>query len=183
MAGSHRSDAFQRGGLYSTPLPTRIVSNDEFIPPPQTPAQARVEMLTRALAAEGASRTGMSRRDFLKTSGGVAAAFMQTFGISSGTSNCTNNGQIVKNEQVNVFASINFENLSQEMAQGQGEHLASLATLIGIPAVDQPAFFSLTQERYVALLQGGEQAPMAMLKALQVAMSNNPTLAKFVPER
>jgi len=33
------------------------------------------------------------------------------------------------------------------------------------------------------LLQGGEQAPMAMLKALQVAMSNNPTLAKFVPER
>ena len=108
---------------------------------------------------------------------------MQTFGISSGTSNCTNNGQIVKNEQVNVFASINFENLSQEMAQGQGEHLASLATLIGIPAVDQPAFFSLTQERYVALLQGGEQAPMAMLKALQVAMSNNPTLAKFVPER
>ena len=76
MAGSHRSDAFQRGGLYSTPLPTRIVSNDEFIPPPQTPAQARVEMLTRALAAEGASRTGMSRRDFLKTSGGVAAAFM-----------------------------------------------------------------------------------------------------------
>jgi len=108
---------------------------------------------------------------------------MQTFGISSGTSNCTNNGQIVKNEQVNVFASINFENLSQEMAQGQGEHLASLATLIGIPAVDQPAFFSLTQERYVALLQGGEQAPMAMLKALQVAMSNNPSLAKFVPER
>jgi hypothetical protein len=108
---------------------------------------------------------------------------MQTFGISSGTSNCTNNGQIVKNEQVNVFASINFENLSQEMAQGQGEHLASLATLIGIPAVDQPAFFSLTQERYVSLLQGGEQAPMAMLKALQVAMSNNPTLAKFVPER
>ena len=86
---------------------------------------------------------------------------MQTFGISSGTSNCTNNGQIVKNEQVNVFASINFENLSQEMAQGQGEHLASLATLIGIPAVDQPAFFSLTQERYVALLEGGEQAPMA----------------------
>ena len=76
MAGSHRSDAFQRGGLYSTPLPTRIVSNDEFIPPPQTPAQARVEMLTRALAAKGASRTGMSRRDFLRTSGGVAAAFM-----------------------------------------------------------------------------------------------------------
>src|SRR6478672_13721359 len=103
----------------------------------------------------------------------------QTFGISTGTSGCTNDGKVMAEQKTTMFASINFENLSQEMAQGQGEHLASLATLIGIPAVDQPAFFSLTQERYVALLQGGEQAPMAMLKALQVAMSNNPTLAKF----
>src|SRR6476646_296944 len=108
---------------------------------------------------------------------------MQTFGISSGTSNCTNNGQIVKNEQVNVFASINFENLSQEMAQGQGEHLASLATLLGIPAADQPAFFSLAQEKYAALIAAGEQAPVAMLTALQAAMATNPALAKVVAQR
>jgi hypothetical protein len=107
----------------------------------------------------------------------------QTFGISSGTSNCTNNGQIVKNEQVNVFASINFENLSQEMAQGQGEHLASLATLMGIPAQDQPAFFSMTQEKYSALVESGQQAPVAMLNALQSAMSANPTFAKLVSQR
>jgi hypothetical protein len=107
----------------------------------------------------------------------------QTFGISTGTSGCTNNGQIVKNEQVNVFASINFENLSQEMAQGQGEHLVSLATLLGIPAEDQPAFFSLAQEKYAALISAGEQAPVAMLTALQAAMATNPTLAKVVAQR
>lgn len=44
----------------------------------------------------------------------------QPFGISSGTSGCTNNGKIVKEEQATVFASLNFENLSQEMAQGRG---------------------------------------------------------------
>lgn len=108
---------------------------------------------------------------------------MQTFGISSGTSNCTNNGQIVKNEEVNVFASMNFENLSQEMAQGQGEHLTSLATLIGVPAEDQPAFFTMTQERYAALIEDGQPAPMAMLKALQVAMSDSPKFAKLVPQK
>ena len=107
----------------------------------------------------------------------------QTFGISTGTSGCTNNGQIVKNEQVNVFASINFENLSQEMAQGQGEHLVSLATLLGIPAEDQPAFFSLAQEKYAALITAGEQAPVAMLTALQAAMATNPALAKVVAQR
>ena len=34
-----------------------------------------------------------------------------------------------------------------------------------------------------ALIQSGEQAPVAMLNALQSAMSDNPTLAKFVSER
>src|SRR5919108_1630228 len=51
----------------------------------------------------------------------------QTFGISSGTSGCTNDGLIMKNKHIN-FTSNAFETLAQEMAQGQGEHLASLAT-------------------------------------------------------
>ncbi|MGB0911911.1 MAG: DUF3015 family protein, partial [Nitrospirales bacterium] len=49
--------------------------------------------------------------------------YSQTFGISSGTSGCSNDGTIAMEEKVNVFAAVNFENLSQEMAQGQGEHL------------------------------------------------------------
>ena len=54
-----------------------------------------------------------------------------TFGISSGTSGCTNDGKIMSEQKTTMFAQLNFENLSQEMAQGQGEHLASLATLDG----------------------------------------------------
>ena len=46
------------------------------------------------------------------------------------------------------FARSNWENLSQDMARGEGEHLASLATLLNVPAEQQPAFFELTQERY-----------------------------------
>src|SRR5438128_2998840 len=72
----------------------------------------------------------------------------QTFGISSGTSGCTNDGMIFAEQKVNVFAAVNFENLSQEMAQGRGEHLASLATLMGVPAEHQAAFFAMTQEKY-----------------------------------
>src|SRR5574337_1079630 len=51
----------------------------------------------------------------------------QTFGISSGTSGCTNDGKIMGDSRTVMFAELNFENLSQEMARGQGEHLASLA--------------------------------------------------------
>ena len=49
-----------------------------------------------------------------------------------------------------VFAAVNFDNLSQEMAQGRGEHLASLATLMGVPANHESEFFAMTQKQYAA---------------------------------
>lgn len=107
----------------------------------------------------------------------------QTFGISSGTSGCTNDGVVMASEKVNLFAAINFENLSQEMAQGHGEHLASLAALLGVPTEHQAEFFALTQERYTALITSGETTPVAMLTALHDAMATHPVLAKVVSSR
>ena len=74
---------------------------------------------------------------------------------SAGTSGCTNDGTIFASEKVNVFAAVNFDNLAQEMAQGQGEHLTSLATLMGIPAEQHGVFFSMAQEKYTTLIQTG----------------------------
>ena len=65
---------------------------------------------------------------------------MNTFGISSGTSGCTNDGKIMSEYKTTVFASLNFDALSAEMAQGRGEHLASLATLMGVPEERHPVF-------------------------------------------
>ena len=104
--------------------------------------------------------------------------YSQTFGISSGTSGCTNDGKVWAQEKVNVFASLNFENLAQDMAQGQGEHLTSLATLMGIPAAQQPAFFAMTQEKYSSLVTAGETSPVALVKALNEAVATHPMLAK-----
>jgi hypothetical protein len=102
----------------------------------------------------------------------------QTFGITSGTSGCTNDGKFWAEHKVNAFAALNFENLAQDMAQGHGEHIASLATLMGIPADQQPAFFAMTQEKYASLVTAGETSPVAMVKALNEAVATNPMLAK-----
>jgi hypothetical protein len=101
-----------------------------------------------------------------------------TFGISSGTSGCTNDGKIMAEQKTTMFAQLNFENLSQEMAQGQGEHLASLATLMGVPAEHQAAFFAMTQERYTSLVKTGEASPVAMVKAINDAIATHPVLAQ-----
>jgi len=106
----------------------------------------------------------------------------QPFGISSGTSGCTNNGMVVQEERTTMFAQLNFENLSQDMAQGHGEHLAALATLMGVPPDRQHDFFSMAQAKYVDLIDHGETTPRAMLTALQSAMAGHPVLAD-IPRR
>jgi predicted TIM-barrel fold metal-dependent hydrolase len=52
------------------------VSNEEFTPWPRTREQALVEEALAKLSRHASMRLGMSRRQFLKTSGGMAAALM-----------------------------------------------------------------------------------------------------------
>ncbi len=66
----------RRGCSTEVPLPTRLVSNEEFPPLPQTPAQRAVEHRILDDAARLAPRLGLSRRDFLRTSGGMATSLL-----------------------------------------------------------------------------------------------------------
>jgi predicted TIM-barrel fold metal-dependent hydrolase len=65
-----------QGVVSPGPIPTQIVSNEEFPPLPQTRDQAWVEQLSADLSGRAAKRLGMTRRNFLKTSGSMAAAFL-----------------------------------------------------------------------------------------------------------
>jgi Protein of unknown function (DUF3015) len=103
---------------------------------------------------------------------------MNTFAISSGTSGCTNDGKVMAEHKATVFTAANFENLSQDMAQGRGEHLASLAILMGVPANHQGEFFAMTQNQYTAIIRDGEASPVAMVKAINDAIASHPVLAQ-----
>ena len=59
-----------------TPIPTQIVSNEEFTPLAQTPDQAKVEARIDELAAHYSAKLDVNRRDFMRSTGGMAAAFM-----------------------------------------------------------------------------------------------------------
>src|SRR5258708_4443397 len=60
----------------ATPIPTQIVSNGEYLPPPQSATQKRVEERINELADFNGRRVGLSRRQFMRTSCGMAAAFL-----------------------------------------------------------------------------------------------------------
>jgi hypothetical protein len=65
------------------PIPTRDVSNEEFVPPPQTETQRELEARIIDIADRNGPRIGLGRRDFLRSSAGMAAGLLalnQTFG-------------------------------------------------------------------------------------------------------
>jgi predicted TIM-barrel fold metal-dependent hydrolase len=62
--------------IFHSPVPTRMISNGEYLPVPQTVEQQRVEARIQELATASAKKLGMSRRQFLASTGGLAAAFL-----------------------------------------------------------------------------------------------------------
>jgi|SRR5579863_5046370 len=59
-----------------SPVPTQLVSNEEFIPRPQTKAQKQVEHLIGELAEEKSKKLGMDRRAFMASTMGLATCFV-----------------------------------------------------------------------------------------------------------
>ena len=59
-----------------SPMPTQVVSNEEFEPRPQTEKQKHVEQLIGELSEERAKKLGMKRRDFMRSSMGLATCFL-----------------------------------------------------------------------------------------------------------
>jgi hypothetical protein len=66
----------RRGLRTEIPVPTRLVSNEEFPPLPQTSAQRAVEDTILAEAGRLAPALGLSRRDLLRTSGEMAISLL-----------------------------------------------------------------------------------------------------------
>ena len=60
----------------ATPVPTQIVSNGEYLPPSQSATQKQVEARINELADLNGKQLGLNRRQFLRTSCGMASAFL-----------------------------------------------------------------------------------------------------------
>jgi hypothetical protein len=56
----------------------------------------------------------------------------QTFGITSGTSNCAKPSNFVSNDKLNKFVGENMDELALDISAGQGETLATVAKLMNV---------------------------------------------------
>src|SRR5260370_32479154 len=61
---------------FPSPVPTQVVSSDEYLPSPQTPQQKEVEARLIDMADSIATKHGLSRRRFFQSASGMAACFV-----------------------------------------------------------------------------------------------------------
>lgn len=68
------------------------------------------------------------------------ATGVQTFGISTGTSNCLPASKVAILKSQEHFVMENLESLRRDMVKGDGEYLASYAEVLGCPATSYSDF-------------------------------------------
>jgi hypothetical protein len=100
----------------------------------------------------------------------------QTFGISSGTSGCTEDGAVKVARATEVFADVNLDSIRQEMAAGQGEYVNTLASLLGASEATRPQMVRFFQSEYQTLFPTAQTSSDEMLKTLSEKLAAHPEL-------
>jgi|GEM_PF-193449 len=140
-----------------------------------------------ALAQAGDSGCGLGSLIISKNSKGLqllslttnGSFFSQGFGITSGTSGCSSSG-IVKNEmEMQYFVEVNSEELSREMARGEGEKLSTLAQMHGCKdKTSQNLFANMTKDSFDFIFLSPESTPSEILSNIKSEMSNHSEVNK-----
>lgn len=114
------------------------------------------------------------------SAGTTNGTFLNSFAISSGTTGCDASHQVQRSDDKEVFVASNMDSLSQDIAQGQGDHLSTLATIIGVEKEDQNTFAASMQNEFSTLFSSGSTSTTDVLAAIDDIMLKDVSLAKYV---
>lgn len=84
----------------------------------------------------------------------------QTFGITSGTSNCDKQPKWTSNERLKEFVASNMDKLAKDVAMGQGESLDTLAELLEIKKDQRAGIYAKLQQNFANIFPS-EKVQMA----------------------
>ncbi len=104
------------------------------------------------------------------------AIFPQTFAISSGTSNCFEDGVALNDKEKEFFANANFESLHQEIAQGKGENLQAFAYLFGCQGDGVELFSQTVHTGFGEIFPSDKTNSVQMLGNIEQILKSNPKL-------
>jgi hypothetical protein len=106
-----------------------------------------------------------------------ATFYSQTFGITSGTSECTEGGVARKDKAREVFVAANIQDITREMAAGKGEFVTALGTLSGCGAQAMPQFLQAVQSHYEAIYPSAATQPLQFLESVDSVIASDTVLS------
>jgi hypothetical protein len=121
---------------------------------------------------------GMAFNLFASTTNGFLGT--QTLGITFGTSGCTRGAVVALEHRLEMFVAANADPLARDMALGDGETLAMLASLMGVADPDRAAFNQLAQQQFTAIFSSDDVTAPDVIQSLLRVMAESPALAGYV---
>jgi hypothetical protein len=112
---------------------------------------------------------------FAATTNGTSAS--QTFGITTGTSNCVRSGVVLADKEQEAFFEANFAELQRDIAAGGGDHLSGLSELFSCTDEVRPTVNEVAQQSYEMIFPNGDTSPVHALYMLKVSLSRNDAIA------
>lgn len=103
----------------------------------------------------------------------------QTFGISSGTSGCTQDGVVATKWKTAAYVGENMNKLASDMSRGEGESLRSLASLVGVTPQDNANFNSTLKGNFAQIFTGADVSSEQVLANLKAVLAADSTLARY----
>ena len=103
----------------------------------------------------------------------------QTFGITSGTSGCTQDGAVRSTWKTAMFIDGNKETLARDMSVGSGEALDSLAHLLGVEAADRAAFNRIARDNMQRIFPRDIAETEQVVAALREVLMSDAKLARY----
>ncbi len=104
--------------------------------------------------------------------------FMTTGG---GLMGCDVTQTVQKEKATEIFVASNMDQLSSEVARGDGEYLKVLATLMGVEDQDLTSFNKLAQTHYDELFLQSSDAK-TVIASMELAMLSDSTLSKYAAQ-
>lgn len=103
----------------------------------------------------------------------------QTFGITSGTSGCTQDGTVKSNWKTTLFIDGNKEKLARDMSVGSGEALDSLAHLLGVESQDRATFNRVAKDNMARIFPSHDVSSQQITTALREVLASDAALSRY----
>ncbi len=100
--------------------------------------------------------------------------FTQPLGITSGTSNCSASGIVVKDREIQYYVEVNQSEITRQMSMGKGEKIETLASLYGCQSESsKQSFIDVSRTQFGRIQTHHALKPDEFLKNLNQVIDEN----------